>query len=643
MCMGKIGFIGSYYGACNLAHRLAEARGLELVSEISVLEQAIFTARRFLSEGCYPVIARMPTSEILKKEFGSAIIELNVSNYSFLAALEKAKAFSDYIAFVDVAEGGCQLDIPLMEKALNIKIICLPLSDASEGEQCIKKVKEMGIKVVVSTATCLRSVAKPYDIEVVHVEVEEESLSQAIDAAVSLAKVNAEAERFKNYINNDEDAVFSIDGAGIICIFNPAMSRIAEITTEDVIGIPLSKVAKSNQMLQYISQQRRVFVHKKKQYLAINFEIHAKDGTEQAFKVVQIENTLAQENTVKQGMSTGVFCAKSSFSDIMAESASMKTIVKMAQQYAKTSSTILLTGESGVGKEIFAQSIHNASSTGPFVAINCASLPENLIESELYGYEEGSFTGARRGGKLGLFELSNGGTLFLDEIGEIPLTTQAQLLRSIQERQIIRVGGNRVININNRIICATNRILEHDVQNGTFRQDLFYRINILNLEIPPLRDRKSDLRPLAQKLMLKYRNNSGEQMVIPERLLERLSIYDWPGNVRELDSFLERLIVTCDRKTIGDEHFDLVFGMLLDAKGGKGHMRKANCSTGDPQCADVLHVKLGTLEEMNQQIVQEVYARKQMNASQSAIALGISRATLWRKLKSEHELEHINS
>ena len=631
--MNKIGFIGSYNDACQLAQKLANERNVEIVSEISVLEQAVPTVQRFLSEGCYPVIARMPTSKILTKEFGPAIVELSVSNYSFLAALEKAKAFGNIIAFVDVAEGCDQLDIPLMEAALGIKIVPLSIADVSEGEQCIQTVKNMGISVIVSTATCLRRTARLYDIEVVLIEVEEESLGGAIDAAISLAKVNAEAQQFRNYINNEEDAILSVDGNGIIRIFNPAMSRITELATEDMIGVSLLQATKSNQILDYISQQRRVFEYKKKQYLAIRFEINTQGGSEQAFKVVQIENTIARENAVNHCISTGLFRAKSNFSDIVGKSATMQTIIKLAQQYAKTSSTVLLTGESGVGKEIFAQSIHNASAaTGPFVAINCASLPENLIESELYGYEEGSFTGARRGGKLGLFELSNGGTLFLDEIGEISLATQARLLRSIQERQIIRVGGNRVINISNRIICATNRTLELDVQNGSFRQDLFYRINILHLRIPALRERKSDLQPLALQLMVKYRNITGTQVILPEQLLERLAEYDWPGNVRELDSFLERLIVTCDQPVISATHFDLMFDMLTGAQGKSDPAAKPVESTTATPSGDTLAVKRGTLEEMNQQLIQAIYSMEKQNASQSAISLGISRATLWRKL-----------
>lgn len=630
--MTKIGFIGPYSGACKLAQALAETREIRLASETCVLEQAIPIAEHFLSDGYYPIISRMPTSKVLIREFGSAsIVELSVSNYSFLAALEKAKAFGDYIAFVDVVDSGCNLDIPLMEKSLNIRIACMTMTDATDGERCIRQAKKLGINSIVSTAACLRSVARSYDINIILIEMEEESLSQVIDAAVTISKVKAEAEWFKNYIDSESDAIFSVDRNGIIQIFNPAMCQITELSAEDIIGSSLEQAAKLSPILSYIYQQQHIFEYKNKQYLATDFGVESKRGFEQTFKIIRVENMLARESVVKKRISAGAFQAKHSFSDIIGESDTMRTIIKVARQYAKTNSTILLTGESGVGKEIFAQSIHNESAaTGPFVAINCASLPENLIESELYGYEEGSFTGARRGGKLGLFELSNGGTLFLDEIGEIPLTTQAHLLRSIQERQIIRLGGNHVININNRIICATNRSLEAAVQNGSFREDLFYRINILHLDIPPLRERKSDLKLLAHKLAQKYRNNIGMQVSIPDKLLDRLSEYHWPGNVREFESFLERLIVTCDKEVIDVDHFELMFNMLQ--KHQKPLLKILTPPVGTD---DMLHIKIDTLEKMNQQIIQEIYHRENRNASQSSIALGISRATLWRKLRPE--------
>ena len=210
----------------------------------------------------------------------------------------------------------------------------------------------------------------------------------------------------------------------------------------------------------------------------------------------------------------------------------MKHVIQTAKQIALTDHTVLIRGESGTGKELIAQSLHNASYRNkfPFVAINCAALPDNLLESELFGYEGGAFTGAQAKGKIGLFEQANHGTIFLDEIGDISPKLQSRLLRTIQERQVMRVGSDRLIDIDIRLITATNRDLEAAVREGSFRSDLFYRLNVLPITIPPLRKRKEDILPLLQHFLgTTFKNISPAQ-------LRQLTDYNWPGNVRELEN-----------------------------------------------------------------------------------------------------------
>ena len=224
--------------------------------------------------------------------------------------------------------------------------------------------------------------------------------------------------------------------------------------------------------------------------------------------------------------------AKYHFKDIIHDSPAMEMAIRTAQQIAITDHTVLIRGESGTGKELVAQSIHNASfrSNEPFVAVNCASLPETLLESELFGYEAGAFTGADNKGKIGLFEQANHGTIFLDEIGDISPKVQSQLLRTIQEKQIMRVGSDRLIDVDIRLITATNRDLEAAVNAGTFRSDLFFRLNVLPLVLPPLRKRKEDIPSLMKHFLgSAYRNLTSEDR-------RALMAYDWPGNVRELEN-----------------------------------------------------------------------------------------------------------
>jgi len=238
--------------------------------------------------------------------------------------------------------------------------------------------------------------------------------------------------------------------------------------------------------------------------------------------------------------------------DMVFESRPMQKILAMVLRLANVDSTVLITGESGVGKEIIAILIHRTSrrSQEAFVTINCGAIPENLLESELFGYEKGSFTGAGREGKLGLLETANHGTVFLDEIGDLPLHLQVKLLRAIQEQKIMRIGALKPISLNVRFLAASNRDLKAMVQNRTFREDLFYRLNVVPIHIPPLRERPRDVTPLARFFLDKYNHRYQLQKKIAPEVLRSFEEYVWPGNVRELENLIERLVVCVDREVI---------------------------------------------------------------------------------------------
>jgi Transcriptional regulator containing PAS, AAA-type ATPase, and DNA-binding domains len=231
----------------------------------------------------------------------------------------------------------------------------------------------------------------------------------------------------------------------------------------------------------------------------------------------------------------------------------MQELLKTALRLSQVDSTVLLLGESGVGKEVIATTIHARShrKEGPFIAVNCGAIPADLLESELFGYEKGAFTGANREGKSGMFELANGGTLFLDEIGDLPKDFQVKLLRAIQEREIMRVGGSKPRPINVRIIAATNHDLENLVREGKFREDLYFRLNVVPLDIPPLRERKEDIIPLIYSFKNKFSKAYEINKDIMPEVYDILLQYQWPGNVRELENVIERLMVTTTGDTIG--------------------------------------------------------------------------------------------
>lgn len=249
--------------------------------------------------------------------------------------------------------------------------------------------------------------------------------------------------------------------------------------------------------------------------------------------------------------------AKYSWDNIIGNSEKMLQAKYMARRASQTNSNVLLLGESGTGKELFAHSIHNGSgrSYSPFVKVNCAAIPSELLESELFGYDEGAFTGAKKGGKIGKFELANGGSIFLDEIGDMPLEMQAKLLRVLQEREFERVGGNASIKLDIRVIAATNQNLEEQVAEGKFREDLYYRLNVMTIDVPPLRERYSDIEDLTNMLLKKLTNQLGKYVsMISPKALEFLRRHNWPGNVRELENVLERAINLTDSDTILPVH-----------------------------------------------------------------------------------------
>ena len=308
------------------------------------------------------------------------------------------------------------------------------------------------------------------------------------------------------------------------------------------------------------------------------------------------------------------------------ESVEIRKVKDMIGRIAQTNSSVLVTGESGTGKEVVARTIHEQSpvSSGPFVAINIGGVPENLLESELFGYEKGAFTGAV-GRKSGMFELANGGTLFLDEIGDMPYPLQVKILRVLQERSITRLGGTQPMPINARIVCATNKDLEEMVREGKFREDLFFRLNVVRIHIPPLRERKDDIPLLSTWIIKKLNTNMGRHFsgLTPEAM-EKLKSYDFYGNIRELENILERAAIFSDGDLITAENIELRGDVL------RHDARKA------PEAG--LDTEGMSLKEVEKQAIEKALRRWEGNRTKAANELGITRRTLITKIE-EYDLD----
>jgi transcriptional regulator with PAS, ATPase and Fis domain len=300
----------------------------------------------------------------------------------------------------------------------------------------------------------------------------------------------------------------------------------------------------------------------------------------------------------------------------------MKNIYAKAKKIANVESTVLILGETGVGKDFIATYIHSISnrSSGKFVKINCSAVPEHLLESEFFGYEEGAFTGAQKGGKKGLFEEANGGVLYLDEIGDMPYTLQVKLLSALNDRMFYRIGGTTAVEFNARIIAATNVDLKHLVEEKKFRADLYYRLNVVNFVIPPLRHRKEDIIPLAHQFLEYYNNKYGKNCYFTTNCLEHFLIYDWPGNIRELKNIIERLVLMTDDALIDTNLFteNLMFNEGVESLAGNNVLM---------QEAKTLKERIDDYEK---EIIETTLASSK-NMKEAALRLGIDLSTLVRK------------
>ncbi len=361
-----------------------------------------------------------------------------------------------------------------------------------------------------------------------------------IDA--NLREMRKLKEKYEQVCDSSTNVEVGIDKEGVIQAFNRKAESFFDRSKERVMGVPYADCLHDcPELIALLDKREDVHdefaVIQGKNCLVNVSLLRTEGGIESFLTVTPIQELQQVEAKARASLRGDGFAAEHHFNDIRGGSAVIRRAVDIARLYAGTDATVLLTGESGTGKELFAQAIHNASARagGPFVGVNLAALPETLAESELFGYVEGAFTGAVRGGKAGLFEVAHGGTIFLDEIGDMSPSVQSKLLRVLEERKVIRVGGTGLLPIDVRVICATNRPLESMVRQGLFREDLYYRIRVLNLHIPPLRERKEDI----VEILRAWGKAERLTELFPPGTLERLRRYGWPGNVRELKSIME--------------------------------------------------------------------------------------------------------
>ena len=429
------------------------------------------------------------------------------------------------------------------------------------------------------------------------------------------------------------DAIFIDDAQGNAMWINKACEELYKVDRESVIGKSVSFLEDagifSPSVAKLVIEQKKevTIIHKNrdgKRILSTGIPIFDISGN--MTKVISTSRDITELISLQnklEGMQSTLVELKTQKSQIyqgvIANSSSMYDVIQLAERLSSLDSTILISGESGTGKGIIAKLIHENGSrkTYPFVKINCGAIPENLLESELFGYESGSFTGSRKEGKKGLFEVAQNGTVFLDEISELPLLLQVKILQVIQDKVIQRVGGVETIPIDVRIISATNRNLSKQVQEGKFREDLFYRLNVVPINIPPLRERPEDIIPLIRHFLQINNDKFNEIKTIDANAMAVLLKYPWPGNVRELENILERLVITTKSDIISPENLP---SFIVE-------------STRSPGDLDLLHIKnlKKALNDAEKEILMAT-AEKYKTTRKIAKALGLSQPTVVRKL-----------
>lgn len=464
-------------------------------------------------------------------------------------------------------------------------------------------------------------------------------ITDVIELAEEITNLKEMKSMLEAIFNATQDAISVVDQDGNGVMINPAYTRITGLSEKDVIGKPATvdiaegesihfKVIHTMQpvkgaLLKVGPGHREVLVNAAP--IIVDGELRGSVGVlHDLTEISKLSHQLKQAKEIIRKLE-----AKYTFEDIVGEDPLMIAAIEKARNAAATPVTVLLRGESGTGKEIFAHSIHNSSERKyrQLVRVNCSAISESLLESELFGYEEGAFTGAKKGGKKGLFEEANGGTIFLDEIGEVPTSTQAKLLRVLQEREIVRVGGTKPINIDVRIITATNRNLEAEMEAGNFRKDLYYRLNVYPINLPSLRMRKGDIDNLAIFFIKKFNQQYDRNIKdISKEALQELKNYNWPGNVRELENVIGRAIITMKTN-------EFVITELHIPRMGTQMERYASSIEAMDESTEIGAKLEEVLEQAEKRYIQQILMQCENNKTKAARMLNVSLRSLYYKLE----------
>jgi len=638
----SIAFIAPYKKLGELFSEVCQEINKDIPVVIGDLEEGAQKAVELEEQGVDVLISRGGTAIAIKKEVTNLpIVEVQVSGYDLIRVLRQAQQETDRVAIVGFNPFTYGIGDLGDIMGLNLKVLTLKKDWYNQPHYIEKKlieIKEQNYHWVVGDNISVK-IAKQLGMNTLLIRSGKETLTQAILEAERVAKVKKQeiekTKRIESIINFAYEGIISVDQKGVIDTFNPWAEEIFEKKAYKVIGKNIKEILPAMDLLKTIHKGNReedkVWTIGDKKIVANIIPIKINN---EVVRVIATFHRISQIQKMEQRIREKLYLkghvAENTFEDIVGQSLTIEKAKEEAENYAQVDSPLLIYGETGTGKELFAQAIHNASprKDNPFVAFNCAAIPENLLESELFGYVEGAFTGAKKGGKMGLFEQAHKGTIFLDEIGEISPDIQARLLRVLQERKVRRIGDDKLTPIDVRIIVSTNKDLYQLVEKKKFREDLYYRVNVLDLNLPPIRQRREDVPLLVKFFIKKYRQKLKKTVEgISKEGIQILESYTWPGNIRQLENIMERLMVRTQEDYI---RTSLVREIMNSLPGNKLGLNRVGFFKSDRSIP-----LMGNLEVIERNIIKRVIQEEKGNKAAAAKRLSIGRTTLWRKLNNK--------
>ena len=572
--------IGTYPKLAEIFLNLTDNReDIVAYSVYASFEEAVKNAQK-MEDQLDIILSRGATAEYIRRGVHIPVLSIPITPFDVIKVLFDMNPMPEQVALIHYRKH--VRDVQAIAQMFHVRIEEYAFLSREDIAKAVDDAYEKGIRTLIGGHVAVGMAIKK-GMKAVELSAGEEAVERSIEEAISmLNQVRREQKRttrVRAAVNAMVEGIVVTDERQKVVLVNRAADNIFPNSLKIGDTAPKEILTPEYQRVFETGREQPLSVRKIKRESYAVTHLPVKRGGrflgivsryEDITKMEELEQKIRKETHAKG------FEAEYKFSNILTEDPGMMTVKKQAEIYAKTDSTILIQGESGTGKELFAQSIHNGSSrkNRPFVAVNCAAIPSSLLESELFGYEKGAFTGAQKEGKAGYFELAHLGTLFLDEIGEVSLEVQTRLLRVLQEHEIMRVGGDRIIPVNVRVIAATNKDLKEEIRKGNFREDLYYRLNILELSVPPLRERGEDVSVLARQLSKIWK-------CPPEaigKILPELREYSWPGNVRELRNIVERYSVLYTYVESGE----LTEDVLQSALGLAGEPQRGETGCTEP-------------------------------------------------------------